>query len=236
MTRKSYTFGKWTFRSQKDLESAVKSERAALPRNQPVINELLLDVLNHLHPDVQSSGLTAIRIQILSGTEQRRRGMETAEKFAGNDLTMAYFKPIGEWRKVTLYPWRKGSSRAIVKRAFREIIAGYLPDPEKHHRCCIPRCTAAWDSLQYHHVSPTFDEIAEKCIALCTEEEICTKFGYNKFEFSDDIDSFADIIPATHPAVRELIKLHMNNQWAWMCAEHHHMTLSRIEQVLSSAA
>lgn len=218
---KAYDFDGWHFDTQTELESSIKAHLGTVPKNRRFRDELLLAVVNHLHPDVRSAGQTAVALEYLDYQEQRLRNMVTADLYRGGPVIMGFFEPLHEWRDVTVYPWRRSSGRTEVKQAFRAIIGPHLPKPKPHHRCVMPGCGADWQSLEYQHVAPTFNEIAEQCLALCTEDEIAIRFGYNKFQSRASVFSIADVIPATHPAVIELLRLHRGSQWAWLCPEHH---------------
>lgn len=221
MAGKEYRFGSWYFPTQTALEQEIKNILKSVAMNQTFQQPLLEAVVNTLHPAVVHAGQRVVRFEYLSADEQSRRGLSTAGEFRGGKLMMGFFEPLGEWRDVTVYPWRKASNHQELKQAFRKIIAEYLPRPQSHHRCTMPGCGAEWRTLEYQHVAPTFNEIAKVCLELCTAEEVESLFGYSKFSAGADIYSVADVISATHPAVRYLIKAHQTNQWGWLCPEHH---------------
>ena len=209
------------FASRKALEAAVKHELQSCVTNQHFRNRLLEAVINELHPDVVAAGQKATMLEYITWHEQKRRGIHTSEQFRGGHLMTAYFEPLGEWRDVTVYPWRKGSNRQKIKKAFRLIIAIHIPRPKPSDTCDVPDCAASWKKLEYHHLDPTFDEIVNECIDQCSQTEIETLFGYNKFNHPPDTYSVADVIPDDHPAVRHLVNRHQVNQWVWRCAYHH---------------
>lgn len=218
---KVYDFGRWHFESQTDLEHAVKERIRDIPVDQRFRDDLLIDVINELHPDVIAARQSVVALEFLSYSEQRLRGMASADLYRGGKVMMGYFEPLGEWRDVTVYPWRRSKHQTEIKQAFRAIVAPYLPKPTPDNRCVMPDCSANWKTLEYQHVAPTFDEIATRCLSFCTVDEIAIRFGYNKFTSKPTIFSVADVIPATHPAVIELLRSHQSNQWAWLCPEHH---------------
>jgi hypothetical protein len=134
---------------------------------------------------------------------------------------MTYFEPLGEWRDVTVYPWRKSIYRpeAELTQALRVKIAKALPTPRLQDRCAHPGCWEHGFRLRYHHISPTFEEMVTECIGLTTEEERTTLFGYDKF--APGIYCMADCIPNDHPAIVRLHDLHKDNEWMWLCDAHH---------------
>jgi len=73
--------------------------------------------------------------------------------------------------------------------------------------------------LEYHHIAPEFDTIAEECLALMAPLEIAERFGYSKF--IPGRDELSRLIPRDHPAILHLIEAHRWNQWEWLCKAHH---------------
>lgn len=216
---KAYTVAGREFERQGDLDAEVKAHLNSHPLNTEFEDAFLAAVVNEHHPKVIAAGQHVVRFQYLDFGEQLRRGMDSAKRHRGGKLVMGYFEPLGDWRDVTVYPWRIGSPRGDIKAALREKIARFLPRPVASDRCERNGCTARGANLEYQHIKPTFDEIAEQCLALMSDEEISTKFGYSKFESGKD--DTCDLIPDDHPAVQLLLKLHVFNDWEWLCAYHH---------------
>ena len=69
------------------------------------------------------------------------------------------------------------------------------------------------------NADPTFEQIAADCLALVTDRERVSRFGYSKFDPARR--NLADCIPDDHPAVRLLFELHQDNRWLWLCKLHH---------------
>ncbi len=209
-----------SYATQKELESEVKAALNSHPTDQQFYDGFLRTVVNELHPDVNAAGQQSSGYFIyLTYGEQKKRGMVTARRYRGGKLLMTWFEPLGGWRDVTVYPWRKSDSKSEVKAALREIIAPLLPTPRLFDRCGRVGCEAKGLELEYNHVDPTFDDIAEGCMATISAQELQSRFGYNKF--APGAASMADFIPRDHPAVKHLIKLHRDNTWEWLCKWHH---------------
>lgn len=220
MRAKAYRLGDMEFKRQRDLEEEVKRHLNAQPLNREFHDDFLALVVNELHDEVKAAGQRSTgRFIYLDFEEQVRRGMPTAARFRGGKLLMTYFEPLGDWRDVTVYPWRKPDPKREIKAALREIIAPYLPRPTVKDACAVSGCGARGFDLEYEHVDPTFDAIAEACLSLMSEEEIRTRFGYNKF--APGALTVADFIPRDHPAVRCLVEAHGRNKWVWLCKRHH---------------
>lgn len=225
---KPYTVAGRAFRSQADLEACVKRHLHRHPLDTPFEDEFLAAVVNELHPSVVGSGQQSTgRFQFLGHAEQVRRGMDTAARFRGGPLLMAWFEPLGAWRPATVYPWRRGDDPAqAVKRALRQKSATLIPSPTPSDRCARDGCTATGFALEYEHVAPTFAEIADECLILMTPAEIASLFGYSKF--TPGRDELVNCIPDDHPSIVHLRWRHQGNRWEWLCALHHrHVTAPR---------
>lgn len=217
---KQYTVAGQHFAKQGDLEAAVKKALNSHPLNAEFKDDFLAAVVNELHDEVIAAGQKVVSFGYLDYAEQVRCEMPTARRFRGGNVLMGHFMPLDEWRDVTVYPWRKSvDNRVEIKRALRDIINSLLPQPEPTDRCAFKGCTACGKNVEYEHVNPTFDVIAEECLTLVSEDELATRFGYQKFK--PGTYTVADFIPKEHPAVQRLLDLHQNNRWVWLCAYHH---------------
>ena len=56
-----------------------------------------------------------------------------------------------------------------------------FPDPPRGVADACAVCGTA-EGLEYDHVTPTFAQIVDECLALMSPEDIATKFGYDKFQ------------------------------------------------------
>ena len=218
---KQYTVGGRVFAKQADLDAEVKRCLNAHPFNVVFHDDFLAAVVNELHPDVIAAGQhTKGEFEYIDYMEQMRRDYDTADRYRGGKLLLTRFYPLDEWRDVTVYPWRKAEKpEKNLKVALREKIAPHLPKPQQWSQCAVIGCKARGRGLEYQHVSPTFDDIANDCLALMSKEEISAQFGYNKFV--PGRDHLVYCIPDDHPATHRLFDLHADNQWEWLCAFHH---------------
>lgn len=220
MATKPYTIDGIYFPTQSALEREVKERLKLKPRNRVFRDSLFRAVVNELHPDVvrvgeQSTG----EFEVLTCAEQMRRRLQTAMQYRGGVLVMTHFARCNRWLDVTLYPWRRGSHRGDIVDALRNKVNSLLPKPGPEDRCVIWGCDADWHTLEYHHLEPTFKAIVEGAMAYVSDEEIETRFGYDKFK--PGTFSIADFIPDDHPAVLYLVEQHKRNTWQWLCATHH---------------
>lgn len=218
---KQYDVAGQHFSRQVDLEAAVKAHLNSHPLNTRFRDNFLAAVINELHPDVRAAGQHSTgEFEYLDWGEQLHRGMDSAFRYRGGKVVVTLFEPLGDWRDVTVYPWRgQGNHRRDVKTALREKIAPYLPKPQKWDRCAALGCQATGADLEYQHTEPVFDTLAEECLALMSDDEITARFGYSKFVLGRD--ELAHCIPANHPAFRHLLAAHQANRWQWLCAFHH---------------
>lgn len=208
------------FRTTAELERKIKSILDGVPINLKFTQPFLAAVINTYHDEVIAAGQRASgEFEYLTWQEQTRRGYPTAERFRGGKLMMGFFEPLCDWRDVTVYPWKKSDDRQEVKRALREKVSRMLPHPSQTDRCDVLGCSKAGSDLEYHHVSPTFDEMAEIAIQHCTDEEVQCRFGYSKFKRGTF--TVADFIPNDHRAIRLLMEMHEQNEWQWLCKFHH---------------
>lgn len=217
--RKRYSIQGREYATQTALDADIKRALNSHPVNTEFTDPLLAAVVNELHPDVRAAGQRVTRFQYLTHTEQFRRRMDSATRYRGGNVVLGWFEPLGAWTDVTVYPHRKPDTTGQFKRALREKIAFYLPNPKPIDICANPGCMAGGYELEYEHLDPTFDEIAGQCLALFTPDELASRFGHNKW--IPGREHLSHCIPDDHPGVQLLYKLHENNEWIWLCAFHH---------------
>lgn len=214
-----YEFAGHRFSSQQILDKVVTLTQQTHRLDEEFQDPILLAVINNLHPDVIKTRQQATKIRILSYSKQVELGLPTADMYRGGVLVTAWFEPSRMWRPVTLRPWRTTGKRQRVKQALRAILSPWLPKPTALDKCAVPGCGARGFDLEYHHLSPTFAEIANDCLELVSDQEIDSLFGYSKF--GQDGSSLAECIPRNHAATTLLFDKHQNNQWCWLCKFHH---------------
>lgn len=217
---KPYVIAGELFPTQAELERRVKEHLNSHPVNDVFGDPFLRNVINTLHEEVRAAGQHCSGVfEYLTWEEQLRRGLDSADRYRGGCLLRCWFEPLGDWRDVTAYPWRKSKPEQEIKRALREKIAFFLPRPQTSDRCHREGCRESGSALEYEHIRPTFNAIADECLALMAPEEIATRFGYSKF--TPGRDELVHCIPNVHPAVVRLIALHEANEWEWLCSFHH---------------
>ena len=219
---KTYDLAGQYFTTQKALEATVKEIIRSLQMDTVFRNDLLREIVNTLHPEVMQSGQQSDgRFEYLSWREQVRRKLPYAEMYRGGPVMTSFFVPLGDWRDVTVYPWRKNiyEPRTQLVAALRVKAAPMQPRPTLSDKCAYPGCRANGYALHYHHLAPTFAEMVDECMALISNKEQSTLFGYSKF--APGILEVSDCIPDNHPAIARLKKLHESNSWIWLCHQHH---------------
>jgi len=208
------------FNSQAALERAVKEYLRQAPRNTEFKSRFLRDIVNTLHPDVLRSPYRSTGdFRILTWEEQCRRGLPTAEQWRGGILVETFFRGLDRWQDVTVYPWKHPSIEQQFIQALRAKANAFIPSPGLFDRCAEPGCSASGFDLEYHHISPPFNEMVQEALRLISAEERENRFGYDKF--AEGTCSLADFIPDDHPAVLLLAQLHRGNSWVWLCPKHH---------------
>ena len=215
---------KYNFESKTALEGAVRGHLIWIREhgliNQEFDSDFLQAVINGLHQDVIDAGLRCTgKFKLLDYFEQRRQGLATATYFRGGQLMTGFFAPINEWHDVTVYPWKK-TTKDLKNDGFRLLSSKFIPSPTDQDQCSVAGCSERGYALEYHHIRPTFDEISNRCVDLCTPEDIETSFGYRKFQ-RPGVTSIADVIPLDHPVAVYLKNVHRDNQWSWLCKSHH---------------
>lgn len=218
---RSYDFAGYHFSAQKDLNAATKEAIRCHPLDMEFTDDLLLAIINNLHPEVTAAKQRATKLKLLSYSKQLELGLPTAQMYRGGVLMMGWFEPLRQWRDVSVYPWKRSKDKKqLIKRALRDILSKYLPHPTNDDRCAVSGCTCTGYSLEYDHVRPTFAVISDRCLQLMSTAEIDTLFGYDKFSDSGK-SSIADYIPQDHMAIKVLLDAHKFNEWRWLCKFHH---------------
>lgn len=218
--RKTYNLAGVTFRTQKDLEAAVKEYLSRVPLDTPFQSRFLRDIVNTLHTDVIEAGQESTGdFEYLTCGEMRRRGLPYADLYRGGKVIMTLFEPLGKWQDVTVYPWRNRKKQLNIAHVLRIKAAQFLPNPTDEDRCAHAGCSVTGFGLRYHHVRPAFADMVKQCESLFSPEEVASRCGYSKFK--PGIYDEADCVSEEHPAIQRLKELHGANQWVWLCAEHH---------------
>lgn len=207
-----------TFTTQRELEARISATLQSVPRDEPFEQPFLAAVINGYHVEVVEAGQTCTGLfEFLTwdGIQERQLPVRYPSLLRG------WFDPFGGWCDVTAYPWKRRSPRQDAKAALRDIVSQEIqPQPPTEAACQFPGCRVR-DHLEYHHDSPTFDEMAMHAMLRMDESEIATRFGYQKFDRENPYRQLSDCIPRTHPAVQYLREAHRTNRWFWLCRAHH---------------
>jgi hypothetical protein len=213
--RPPYSVQGQTFTSQSRLAAEISRRREQHDINVEFEDPVIAEVINSMHPEVRRSPHRAVRFP--------KRSMDTLawwirEQCPASWRFEAYFVPLARWQDVTAYPWRKrGSPITDLKCALRAIFREHCR-PRIAEACGVDGCGRA-ERLEFDHIEPSFDEIAQECIGLMTAEEIATKFDYDQFD--PHRMTLAAFIPRQHPAVVHMIATHRVGRFQWLCREHH---------------
>jgi len=211
-----YVVGDEVFATLQALSEAVALRRLAHDHDVEYYDAFLAEVVNELHPDVLARGYTATAFCERSWLYQSDRARAQCQ---GGTCFEAFFRELGRWQDVTTYPWRRPSPAQEIKQALRTKFATLIRPAAHPHDACA-ECGAT-TFLEYDHLDPTFEVIAQECLARMSPHEITTRFGYDKF--AADTISVADFLPDGHPAVRHLLARHRDNTWQWLCGAHHRL-------------
>lgn len=212
--RRPYVVGGEVFPSLHALASTIAQRRLAHAHDTEYFDPFLAEVVNELHPDVVARGYTATAFCERSWRFQSAR---VRAQLQGGTLFEAFFRELGRWQDVTTYPWRRPPIVHEIKQALRTKFAILIrPGARAGDACAV---CGATDFLEYDHLEPTFEELAQECLARMSPHEITTRFGYDKF--AAQTISLADFLPDRHSAVLHLVARHRDNRWQWLCVPHH---------------
>lgn len=216
-----------SFSSLEKLKKRVQEIRHSYPDNVEYYDPFLAEIVDTMHPSVVRNGY---RITRFRNTPKHLLPPSLQEQLLPSYpwLMMGLFEPIHQWQDVTLYPWLSKGVSQHIKEALRKIWEMRLrPAPTWDDSCA--RCGRV-DQLQYDHIVPSFNEIADACLKVVTQEERDTLFGYDKFEAGTM--SLADFIlrDAARPVLLLLQESHRNNVWQWLCRDCHILKTSETQR------
>lgn len=212
----NYSFGKWNFKTQKELDITIKHLFQNSPKNIEFENEFFTELINKYHRGVTRAGIKVTKFKILTFDNQMGKWEYAQKKFRGGKLMTGYFEPLGEWHGVTVYPHKKNSP--YIKTKLIKILrekwaesAEVRKDNQLCEECKIMPCP------QLHHNNISFKEIGEKCLSFFTEDELIN--GVSSDWWKQECES--DSISSKHPAVVEMLRLHKNVKYKWLCSDCH---------------
>lgn len=211
--KKKFSFGRFSFESQKNLDINIKIIFSECPRNMEFENEFFKELINKYHLGVKKYNLKVTKFKILDYNNQVNEWSFARERFRGGLLVLGFFEPINKWHGVTVYPHKKTTVKQNLINALRQKWSENAKQRDPFAKCEM--CGNL--KPQLHHDNITFKEIVEKCMKYFSEEEI-------KYGVGDDWwkhESEADAIPNSHPAVQKMFQLHTDVKYKWLCEECH---------------
>lgn len=217
---KSFEFNNYKFKSQKDLDNAIKTNLKFIPYNVEIVDDFLLSVINNLHEDVKRRKLKCSKIKVLDWNGQIGKFEFCRNRFRGGIFVTGFFEPINEWHGVTLYPYKRSSNKIKnkLKLCLRQKWSEQAEQREPNAKCEI--CGAS--KPQLHHDNITFNEIVNNCLSYFSDEELKNGIGDDWWWH----ESESDAIPNNHPAVTHMLELHKNVKYKWICWECHKKTFA----------
>jgi len=207
---KKFNFGRFDFKSKKELDITIKH----ILNNSPMNIEFFKELINTYHEGVIDEKVKVTKFKILDYNNQTGRWKYARERFRGNILVTGYFEPVGEWHGVTVYPHKKTSAKQKIIEALRQKWA------EKAEKCGDNQLCEECNIIPYpqlHHENISFREIVEKCMQFFTKKELRVGLGGDWWKYECEADELSD----DHPAVIEMFKLHEDVKYKWLCAVCH---------------
>lgn len=219
--KKIFNFGKYNFNSQKELDLTIKTILSESPRNIEFENDFFKELINNLHIGVKHYNLKVTKFKILDWNGQVGEWEFCRERFRGGIYVLGYFEPINKWHGVTLYPHKHFSVRQNLINALRQ---KWSEKAEKRNQ--FTKCEfCGMDFPELHHKGITFEQIAEQCLNLFSDEEL--KYGLKDDWWNHENES--DALDNNHPAVLRMFELHKNMEYQWLCYECHKKEHSKEE-------
>lgn len=215
---KTFEFGEWKFKSQKDLDFAIKSNFQHIPFNKEIDDEFLLSVINNLHTDVIKRGFTCTKLKVLGWEEQVGEWEWCRKRFRGGVFTIGFFEPINQWHGVTRYPYKRnpGKIKPKLVACLRQKWAEQAEQREPNAVC--EECGSL--KPQLHHDDIEFKEIVTKCMPYFSEKELKEGIGDDWWWHESEADAISD----NHPAILHMLKLHEGVKYKWLCWKCHKNT------------
>jgi len=209
-----FKVGSLIFSNKKELDATIKAKIKLLPRNIAFKDEFLSIIINELHEDVKLREFKVTDFKILDWHGQTGKWEFCRDRFRGGIAVLGFFEPINEWHGVTLYPHKR--TKNIIKKLKLGLRQKWSENTKK--RDSKTRCEeCSGDFPQLHHDSITFGEVADKCLKFFTTEELKKGVGEDWWLHENE----ADALPDSHPAVIEMLRLHEDIKYKWLCGRCH---------------
>lgn len=207
--------GDLTFENKNELNLIIKQKISTSPRNIEFYDELLLKVINNLHEEVKKRNFKCTKLKILDWDGQIGKWEFCRDRFRGGVFVLGFFEPIKEWHGVTLYPHKRNPNN-IKQKLILSLRQKWSEQAKKREpfatceKCGNPK-------PELHHNNISFKELVKKCLPFFSEKEL--KKGLNEDWWLHE--SEADAIPDNHPAVVEILRLHKEIKYKWLCNKCH---------------
>jgi hypothetical protein len=205
---KIFCFDGLEFASKKELDIIIKQKIKLAPKNIEFVDELLLRIVNNLHPVWKNSSLKCKKFKFLTWEKQIGDFAYARDIYRGNFLVVGFFQDeeMSFWEPVTLYPHKKENQS--VKHKLNLILREEWSRSarKRDDKTICENCKKHHSFVQLHHKNISFKEIAEKCIDLFTEKELETGIVLDR---------------KNHPAVLKMNELHLNVKYKWLCPKCH---------------
>jgi len=215
---KSFDFDNYHFDTQTQLDNAIKTNLQFIPYNIEIKDDFLLAIINNLHTDVIKRGLKCSKLKILNWEGQTNEWEWVRKRYRGGIMVIGFFEPIKQWHGVTLYPHKRTSGK-VKQRLINCLRQKWSEQAEQREPNAV--CERCGNSKpQLHHDNITFNEIANECLKYFSEKELNEGIGEDWWWH----ESEADAIPNNHPAVQQMLKLHENVKYKWICWDCHKKT------------
>jgi len=212
-----FKVGDLEFKNKKELDSIIKQKIKNSVKNVEFKDELLSKVVNELHEDVKKRNFKVTKFKILDYYGQVGKWEFCRDRFRGGVFVLGFFEPIKEWHGVTLYPHRRKPENIREKliNGLRQKWAENTKRRDKNAVC--EKCGNP--NPQLHHDNISFNEIANRCLKFFSEKELKEGIGEDWWLHENE----ADAIPDNHPAVLEMLKLHKEVKYRWLCKNCHYL-------------
>lgn len=210
-----FKVGDLIFSNKKELDLVIKQKIFSSPRNIEFYDKLLLLIINELHEEVKKRNFKCTKLKILDWEGQVGKWEFCRDRFRGGIFVTGFFEPINEWHGVTLYPHKRNPNNIKQKLilSLRQKWSEHAIKREPYATC--EYCGNLKPTL--HHDNLSFKELARKCLLFFSEKEL--KEGLNEDWWLHE--SEADAISNNHPAVIEMLKLHQDVKYKWLCLKCH---------------
>jgi len=206
--------GNLKFTNKKELNLIIKNKIKESPRNIEFTDKIFSIIINELHKEVKKRSFKVTKFKILDWNGQVGKWEFARDRFRGGIYVIGFFEPINEWHGVKLYPHkRKNNARKKLIDSLRQKWSETAKKRDKNAVCEI--CGNPFPQL--HHDNISFNEIVIKCLKLFSEKELKEGIGDDWWLHENEADAIND----NHPAVLEMLKLHKEVKYKWLCSECH---------------